>query len=114
MEMDEGEFLLLRAKVDELAYLLSEKPCADVGFPSITTRTADGGEAIEAGDVLAATLTAINKATATLATGGIAFAGDPIDMRLYGEFIGLNNLTGQVIVKVKPAGKGEGYGQKKK
>lgn len=107
-DSDASSFLALQAQVDELARLLSVKPIDRVGLPIISGGGEDEQSAVETGDILTATVSAINRGTRRLmADGGITLGGDPITMRLCGEYVGMSGKSGEITVRVKPVIKGK-------
>lgn len=104
--LDVSRFLILREQVDELARLLKTESVDNIGFPAIAGGGDDELDVVGTSDVLSATLTAISSGTRRLeANGGITLGGEPINMQLSAEYVGMLDETREIFIRVKPGKK---------
>ena len=104
-ELKEIDFLYLRESVYDLDRALKPDPEGNFIFPMLTGEIIREEETVEIGDVLKATLSAVDSATRRLREKGISLASEPIEINLSGSLVGISPNADRILLCIKPKGK---------
>jgi hypothetical protein len=102
--VDPSLFYLLRAEVEELAMDLRRQVADRLHLPAVPGGPPSREEAVEAGEVLEATLGAVASATRRLGSAGVALglSERPLEMQLSGELVGIAPETNEIRLRIGP------------
>lgn len=106
-ELKEIDFLYLRESVYDLERALKPGPRGDFIFPVYRGETIREEEVVDLGDVLTASLKAVDNATRNLREKGIALGRDPIEINLIGSLVGISPEADRILVRIQPQRKGK-------
>lgn len=101
-ELSPVDFLYLQESIYDMKRALKPYPRHDVTFPLFRGEIVREDEKVELGDVLTASLKAVDKATRSLRRQGIALGDDPVEINLTGNLVGVSDRCDRIIIKVKP------------
>jgi hypothetical protein len=98
------DFLYLQESIYDMERALKPYPRHDAVFPLFSGETVREEQMVELGDVLTASLNAVDNATRGLREKGIALGKDPIEINLTGSLVGISPDAGRIIVRIQPKG----------
>ena len=96
------DFLYLRESAYDMERTLKPGPRGDFIFPLYSGETIREEEVVNLGDVLTASLKAVDKATRNLREKGIALGRDPIEINLIGSLVGISPGADRILVRIQP------------
>lgn len=104
-ELNLVDFLYLQENIHDLERERKPGPKGNFVFPLLTHQTVREDEIFELGDILTASLQALNNSARKLQEQQISLGNDPIEIKLTGSLIGISTDADRILVRIKPENK---------